>query len=289
MTNNDDSEIRYDHFSVPADELIIKRPAIKANAPIIDQREALEYWHEYDNLMADLGHAWIQDYMSKIDLSFINDQAPSPHEVAAALSKYHDDFAASLLGEEDNPGVLVQVVIAGMAAANSAVRKGLAADPQHPRAKAGIEIPVDWNLLAEQARDFAKSYVYNLIKNLDDTTMKVVQKAVAAWIESGEPLSALRSRLSEIFNDSTRAQLIAQTESTRAFAAGAQESYRRADIKKVTWNTVRMPVGDSPGDVCPICHEFEARGPQPVDSFDPPPAHPGCRCWLRPVVIGEEL
>ena len=263
-----------------------------SNAGVIKPpADLFDYWKDYDGLMTELGDAWLSDYMSKVDIP-VGDVPPGVNDIQAALDQHHDAFQEALLGTEEEPGILVKLVLAGMVAGNQAITHNSAANPQKPSAKKddnNLSLAVDWNLLNREARDFAKQYFYTLIRNVDDTTRLAVQKAVTAWIESGEPMSALQAKLTEIFHDATRAQLIAQTESTRAYAAGSTERYRRADVKKVTWNTVKMPVGDSPGDVCPLCDELEKKGPTPIEEMPVPPRHPGCRCWLRPVVIGEEL
>ena len=267
------------------EDVTIEHPAkSKANTSVTKPpAELFDYWKDYDGLMADLGDAWLSDYMSKVDVA-IGDNPPSMNDVQAALDAQHDAFQEALLGTDDNPGILVRLVLAGMAAGNQAIVAHSAANPQKPTAKKdGLTVAVNWNLLNREARDFAKQYFYTLIRNVDDTTRLAVQKAVTAWIESGEPLSALQGKLSEIFHDAARAQLIAQTESTRAYNEGSLERYRRADVKMVTWNTVNDTM------VCLMCKEMADRGPMAIGSFTPPPIHPGDRCWLRPVVIGEAL
>lgn len=75
---------------------------------------------------------------------------------------------------------------------------------------------------------------------------------------------------------------IAQTEITRAMAAGAGELYRLAGIQMVEWVT------SEDARVCPLCDANEAAGPQflghafPSGAFQPP-QHPRCRCALVPV------
>jgi SPP1 gp7 family putative phage head morphogenesis protein len=238
--------------------------------------------------MANLGHGWITDYMSKA-FAHLEPHVAGPIDagtVQAALDNYHDEFAKNWLGTEADLGPLVKLIQAGMAAGQQAIVHGSAANPTRPMLGKAVE--VDWSLLAREARDFAQQYLYNLIRNLDDTTRASVQDAVAKWIESGEGLDKLKDSLQTIFNDEARAQLIAQTESTRAYAEGSQERYRRADVKYVKWNTVRS------GTVCPTCEALGKEAPAPIEqgfkaasgnAF--PPNHPGCRCWLRPVVEDE--
>lgn len=259
------------------------------DAPVVTGADAFDYWKDYDGLLTDLGTAWLSDYMSRVQLSFTNDQPPTDAEVQAALDAQHSTFMNAMLGAQGADGPLVRLIMAGMAAGHAAITQHRAANPQHVLATKDVGINVDWTLLATEARNFAKQYFYTLIRNVDDTTRMAVQKAVTAWISSGAPLSELRDALAKIFQDEARAALIAQTESTRAYAEGTLERYRRAEVQRVTWNTVKMPVGDAPGDVCPLCDELEKLGPTPISQMPVPPRHPGCRCWLRPVVINEAM
>lgn len=263
----------------------IKAIFVKARAALNPPMQTLDYWKDYDGLMADLGHSWLSDYMRS---SFAQLE---PHisatlddgAIQTALDAHHDAFTSAWLGTPDAPGPLVKLIQAGMAAGQAAIAHGSAANPQ--RAPKGKAIEVDWNLLAHEARDFARTYIFNMIRNVDETTRSAVQKAVSNWIESGEPLDKLKEALVGVFNDEARAQLIAQTESTRAYAEGSKERYRRADVSMVKWNAVTDSL------VCPVCEALDGTT-APIDAGFPtkadgvvfPPAHPGCRCWLRPVV-----
>lgn len=243
----------------------------------------LDYWKQYDVLMGDIGSVWLNSYMERA----LQTLAPivgnhTDADIQAALSAGHPEFQQALLGTNETPGPLVKLIMAGMGAGQEAINNGSAANPSRPvSAKA---LAVDWDLLAHEARDFARQYVFDLIRNVDGTTRQMVQEAVTKWLESGEGLDSLRTSLRAIFTDAARADLIAQTESTRAYAEGSLERYRRADVQKVKWNTVRS-------GVCKVCDELGAQEPQPISQgFKAssgnayPPNHPGCRCWLRPVV-----
>jgi len=112
-----------------------------------------------------------------------------------------------------------------------------------------IAIGVDWQLANEEARAWAAQYSYDLVRLLDDNSRAMLQRAVARWVESGEPLDALIDDVALIFG-TERAKLIAVTEATRAYAEGSFATYEQAG--------------------------FNRRPPE----ADRPPAHPGCRCWV---------
>jgi hypothetical protein len=85
----------------------------------------------------------------------------------------------------------------------------------------------DWTLAHATARDWALQHTDTLLAQLGVTNNRVVGQAVANWITNGEPLSALIRDLEIVFG-STRAERIAITETTRAFAQGTLQGYALA-------------------------------------------------------------
>jgi SPP1 gp7 family putative phage head morphogenesis protein len=276
---------------VPEDDTTTKAAlSVDGNRPQVTPPEALDYWRHYDELMQEIGHDWLHVYMARAL------EALRPHlaslrpgqDIQFALDAAHPEFMAALLGTDDEPGPLIKLVMAGMAAGQEAIAHGRAANPHRPvAAKASVDMDIDWNLLSVEARSFAQHYLANLIQEVDRTTAQAISKAVADWIESGEPLDALISRIEAIFHDTARAASIAQTESTRAYAGGTRERYRQANIQTMIWNTVNDAV------VCPRCRRLKGRtgtvdgGWLTEDGPVFPPAHSGCRCWMKPVVEEE--
>ena len=72
----------------------------------------------------------------------------------------------------------------------------------------------------------------------------------------------------------TRAEMIAVTEMTRAYADASLEAAKQAPIEVMYGvSTVRDL------DVCAFCEEAELEGPYPLTDMDhKPPLHPRCRC-----------
>lgn len=142
-----------------------------------------------------------------------------------------------------------------------------------------------------------------------------VRMAMAEWIRNGLPLRALIDALRPMF-DGDRAEMVAVTEVTRAFARGNIIAWRESGVVTgMEWATANDE------RVCPICAPLgglivDEEGVEPVSierqlengvrvgldqpfvhpggpgaagnyagqSYGHPPAHPRCRCWLRPVV-----
>lgn len=150
----------------------------------------------------------------------------------------------------------------------------------------------DWTLANERARRWANRHTGELIRGINDTTRRQVRQSVVQWIENGEPLDALIDEFAPIFGRQ-RAELIASTEVTQAFAQGQREGFRESGVVQVM--EFRTAVDER---VCPQCGPLHGtqqplRGnfsrllPDeliPRSTPDIPPIHPRCRCWLAPVV-----
>lgn len=141
----------------------------------------------------------------------------------------------------------------------------------------------DYTLVNQTARDWARQYSYDLVTQITDVTRQQLQAAVGEWVESGEALPALVRRIQAggTFGRD-RALLIAQTETTRAYAEAEEIAYRESGVRVKEWDAVNDRL------VCPQCGTLHGRrvpvGAEFAPGIQNPPAHPGCRCSTRPVV-----
>ena len=140
----------------------------------------------------------------------------------------------------------------------------------------------DWTLANTSARNWAERYTDDLLAGITNTTRRGVGQAVARWTENGEPLPSLIKDLEPLFGKQ-RAELIASTEVTRAYAEGNRIAYRESGVvDEIEWRTAKDE------RVCPICGPLDGkqrRFGEPFDiGIDAPPAHPRCRCWVVPVI-----
>lgn len=130
------------------------------------------------------------------------------------------------------------------------------------------------------ASEWARQYAFDLVKDLTETTWKVVSNATSQFVETpGMTIGQLRDLLKPAFG-APRAQMIAVTETTRAFSQGTniyQEMLRGAGVEMTR-------IHNTSGDerVCPICGPLEGQPESVWASEYPtgPPLHVGCRCWL---------
>lgn len=172
-----------------------------------------------------------------------------------------------------------------------------------------IAIGFDFNLANASAVQQALSQADSLFTQINGTTNTQLQQSIEAWlnaggtmpqlrreiadfIETGKPFSDLVSNLANVVGRS-RAELIASTETTRAFAEGNRNAWRQASEE--TGLTIGREWQTAVDErVCPIClplHNTEATlngdfvNPDSGATFSAPPAHPRCRCWTTPVVV----
>ena len=144
-----------------------------------------------------------------------------------------------------------------------------------------IGIDYDWTGVNAEALEFAARYTYELVRNIDKTTIEVLRKQVSAFIETpGMTIGDLADSLP--FGD-RRSLTVAVTETTRAYAEGqklAGEQLKKdfPDVKVTkTWFT------NNDEKVCEICEPLNMTTVEFGETFpgglDAPPAHPNCRCW----------
>ncbi len=146
-----------------------------------------------------------------------------------------------------------------------------------------LQALVNYDDLNTEALRFIRQYRFNLIRGINETTRRQVQEALTNWIQSGDPLSVLEDALAPIFG-SVRANMIAVTEITRAFAEGNALAWKATGfVSEVRFNTARDD------KVCPFCSPLDGKT-FPVDDYGhKPPIHVRCRCWNSPVVNVDDV
>ena len=123
---------------------------------------------------------------------------------------------------------------------------------------------------------WAKSYTYDLVGGITETTRELLSEAIAKFTAEPETMGTLRQAVANIFSPE-RANLIAVTEVTRAYSAGgsaAAEELREAGFEIIErWHTK----GDSL-----VCDDCRSRNGQDISKHGnvQPPLHPGCRCGV---------
>lgn len=142
----------------------------------------------------------------------------------------------------------------------------------------GNTIGFDPAAINAQAVDWARAYSFELVKELTETSREVISRSIASFFSTpGMTRGDLVKLLDPAFGK-VRAEMIAVTETTRAFSQ-AQNAYQGhlseqgIEMERV-WRTASDEL------VCPVCAplnglpEEDWKGTYP----DGPPRHPRCRC-----------
>lgn len=240
------------------------------------------YWQRFDDLMAQVGDEWLNDYMARAFDALDVTANTSDADIERALSGFRDELVSGWVGTTEEPGPLAQIMLAGMAAGNDALQRGRMPKPM----RAAGDIGIDWSLLPHEALAFVRTYLFDLIRRLDTTTREATRKAITDWMHSGEPLPKLKDALRLVFHDRNRASVIAETEATRAYSEGAFQRFQDAGVQQVKWQTV------NDGHVCFVCADLHNQTASIHDGWQSnvsgkivrPPAHPRCRCFPKPVL-----
>lgn len=144
-----------------------------------------------------------------------------------------------------------------------------------------IGMGFDWTLAHTEASKWASQYSFDLVRGINSTTQAQLQTAIEEWFRNPDSLGALRKQLTPTFG-ARRAQLIAQTETTRAAFEGSVLGYEESKVvAEVEWVTVNDE------RVCPTCGPLNGKRAPLRGTFEggaSVPAHPGCRCFVRPVI-----
>jgi len=255
------------------------------------------FWSEYDKLQAEIGDAWLEGYMAKAWETIAPTVSAETNalSISFTLQTLHDDLVREWVGTADDPGAMLKLIWAGMAAGNESLIHNASAD--YRSALRELDLSLNWKLQSEEAIRFATQYTFSLISRIDGTTQDEVSRIVSEWLERGGTLEELTRELNTVFNDPVRARLIAQTETTRVYNEGAKERWRNVGVQRAAYQTVKDE------HVCPICRPLQGREAafdtgwvhdgRSVGGVDTSkfagqtfniPAHPGCRCFMRPIV-----
>lgn len=148
-------------------------------------------------------------------------------------------------------------------------------------ASTGRYVPVAWDevVIAREAADWAGRYTYELVHGITGNTERLLRDQVGRFVQTpGMTIGQLRDSLTPAFGE-TRAQAIAVTETTRAYAQGesvVQQYLRGAGLEMVRyWST------SADERVCELCGPLDGKPEDEWgDAGDGPPRHPSCRCWL---------
>ncbi len=148
-------------------------------------------------------------------------------------------------------------------------------------------LQIDYTLTNKRAAEWAREYVYDLIKDIDKTSREALQSVITQFVET--PGMTLGDAMDLLPYDEERAQRIAVTEITRSYSKATQlasEDLKKEfpDVRVFTrWYTNNDEL------VCELCGPLEGvevvegetfYEPSPPYEDGYPPRHVNCRCWV---------
>lgn len=148
-----------------------------------------------------------------------------------------------------------------------------------------VGIELDTSGFNARAYRAASRVVGDLIKDITGTTKDTVKDAIQQFITN--PNLTVGDLANMLPFGEARANTIAVTETTRAFAQGEIEAGLELKEKYPDVPVVKIWFTNEDERVCPICggldtQEVPVSEPFTLDGveYEAPPAHPNCRCWV---------
>ena len=147
--------------------------------------------------------------------------------------------------------------------------------------------PIQFDNTGFNARAYrvARDMVGEMIRGVDEVTLATVRDAVQSFVTTpGMTIGDLADALP--FGES-RAEMIAVTETTRAYAEGERQAGIELREKYPDVPVIKTWFTNEDERVCEICGGLEGQEvpieePFMLDGIEypEPPAHPRCRCWM---------
>jgi len=111
---------------------------------------------------------------------------------------------------------------------------------------------VDWDLVNLNAANWASQQAAQLVTNVTETTRQRLREDVTDWIQRGEALPGLERRIAETLADPKRAELVASTEATAAYAAGNDIAWTAAGVEPAAYKPPAHPRCILPGNIVAV-------------------------------------
>lgn len=144
-----------------------------------------------------------------------------------------------------------------------------------------------------------------MAESYQQTTLDQLKEKLAEGIEAGDGYAAAAEVVAQVYDfaDEVRAEVVARTETNRAFNAANRATWRSLGVRTLTWHTSEQ------GNVCPFCASLDGvEVGADANFFDrgatltlgsgqsmalgysdvpAPPLHPLCNCFVRPGDVGD--
>lgn len=145
-----------------------------------------------------------------------------------------------------------------------------------------LGVGVDFDLANERAQRWARQYTFELVRGVNQTSQRQLQTIISNFFDRGVTMGDTRAAIAQLYGP-TRAEMIAQTEITRAAVEGERQAAAELEAQGVRLRPIHQTNVDDM--VCAICGP---RHGQEITDGRFPPLHPRCRCWVAYEVVTDE-
>jgi SPP1 gp7 family putative phage head morphogenesis protein len=255
-----------------ADGRIAAKNAVKIRAALRQSVDAKQVFEQYQTTQPAVSDNMAQDRARARAWALLNIRMNNEAVRAAILRLYAEAW------------------VTGEAAANEAIA-------EEKELRKAADAAIDWSkwnpgdaataLLLDPPRAFQNivDSTGGLIRGLDRTGYELIGTALSDSIRAGYSPKRAAKLIQDAVGSPARALTIAVTESSRVMNNAALGRYKDAGLEKVQWSTV---LGGGTSVACDKCASNDGQIVPIGSSFNTgntqPPAHPHCRCNLRPVV-----
>lgn len=151
-----------------------------------------------------------------------------------------------------------------------------------------VSAGVDYTATQTRAAEAARKYAYDLVKGIDDTSRDAISKAIGSFVET--PGMTIGDIIDQLPYNSARAERIAVTETTRAYATGQRMAGEDLQKEFPGMKIIKTWFGNQDDRECEICFSFDGKEIELDEEFGDgilePPAHVNCRCWTQ---VGTQI
>ncbi len=112
------------------------------------------------------------------------------------------------------------------------------------------------NISSDKAAKYLQKDTLHLIKDINETTRGQLRETLKEGFDKGEGVDQLKSRVKDVFETATtsRAEMIARTESLRASNSASVEAYRQSGVVQAKeW------LAERDNRTCPFCMEMDGK------------------------------
>lgn len=248
------------------DAKVLKIKEAKAELVLTEDKKA-ELWKQYVELKDLISKTWQDKFMQifsrQADIVIDKLKAKKSIKAKSSVEKY-------LFDEEEEVKATISIITPQYYATLVTGAQTGADLINQPKINIA-DIPAVQKWVGKIAEKYATE--------ITATTKQAFINTLSEGIEEGESVGKLSERVQNYIEDiaSTRADMIARTESARALTAGEAFAWEEYDIKDVEWYLAG-------GDPCPICvsnslDDWDVKDAQKgISEY----SHPNCECTFLP-------